>query len=112
MLFLLMLMLFFVSPHFDLNLTYSSFASFKLISPFLILSIRTKTLSNLLKSSSVVLPLYLNNNLLVSAFLSRLFIFSKLSSVSLLYISFSFKTVGLSLMSQVNFSIDLIGILS
>ena len=94
----------------DFNFAYSSFASLKLIYPSLILSIRS--LSNLLKSSSDVLPLYLNTNLLISTVLSRLFIFSKVSSVSLLYIYFSFKTIGLSLMSLVNFSIDLIGLLS
>ena len=92
----------------DFNFAYSSFTSLKVIYPSLILFIRS--LSNLLKSSSDVL--YLNTNLLISALLSRLFIFSKLSSVSLFYIYFSFKTIGLSLMSLVNFSIDLIGLLS
>ena len=51
------------SPMSDFNCVCSSFASFKLISPSLILFIRSSALSDLLKSSSWVLPLYLNANL-------------------------------------------------
>ena len=42
----------------NFNFAYSFFASFKLIYPSLILFKRSRALSNLLKSSSGVLPLY------------------------------------------------------
>ena len=94
----------------DLNFVCSFFSSLKLISPSLILLIRPRALSKLPKSSLGVLSLHLNTNLIVLTFLSRFFILSKLSSVSLLDISFSFKTIGL--LKLLNFSTYLIGLLS
>ena len=98
---------FFISPEFDLKFIWLLFTSASFISPFFILSIRSKALSYVLNSSLGVLPLYLYIKSSRSTFLSNSVISLSVLSASSLNISFCLEIHGLSSSSKAYFEIIL-----
>ena len=93
---LFLLLPFFISPIFHLNLIWSFFASSSFILLFFILSIRSKALSYSWNVSSGVLPLYVYTKSSRLTFLSNSIVSLSLLSASSLNIYFCFEINGLS----------------
>ena len=98
---------FFISPKYDLNLSWFFFTFVSSFLPSRILLIILWALSNSSKFTLAVLPLYLCIKSLLLTLLSKSVIFSSLSSTSLLNISFCLEINGVSSSSYAYFLIIL-----